>query len=72
MDQESLVIGLMLATPAVMGLVAFIAALVLFGTAGKQDKFRVVKFVIGGILLTIALGIGACYGMMLVGGLGSF
>ena len=70
MDQESLVIVLMMAAPAVLGLFALIASLVLFGTAGKKDEaYRTVKLVFGVLLMTVALGIGACYGVMLVGGL---
>lgn len=73
MDQESLVIMLMIAAPAVLGLFALIASIVLFGTAGKkEDAYRTVKLIFGVLLMTVALGIGACYGVMLFGGLGVF
>ena len=73
MDQESLVIGLMIAAPAVVGLVALIAGVVLFGTAGDKDApYRTVKLALGAMMLVVALGVGACYGVMLFGGLGVF
>lgn len=73
MDQESLVIGLMIAAPAVIGLVALIAGVVLFGTAGSKDApYRTVKLVFGAMMMVVALGVGACYGVMLFGGLGVF
>jgi len=67
-QEDGLMLGLMIAAPAVIGLSSLILAILLFGTAGKQDAYRMVKLVLGVVLMTVALGIGACYGIAFFGG----
>ena len=72
MDQESLVIFLMIAAPAVLGLFALIASVVLINTTREEDGYRTVKLIAAAMMLVVALGVGACYGVVLFGGLGVF
>lgn len=67
MDEEALILSVLFFAPLAVALFAFISALVLFGTARKNEKFRIVLVVIGVVLMTGALGIGACYGTMFLG-----
>jgi hypothetical protein len=57
-------IVLLVAVPAVIAVSALVAAIILFATANKAPNAsgRTTRLVVGGVLLVLALGIGACYG----------
>jgi hypothetical protein len=52
--------------PAVLGIAAFVGGLVLLVPAGEDKKLSTGRLVGGVILLIVALGIGVCYGGLLL------
>ena len=60
-------LGLIVFVPAAIALAALVGAMLLFASAKPDDSTRLLKFIAAGVLLTVALGIGACYGVALTG-----
>jgi hypothetical protein len=54
--------------PAVLGIASLLGALALFAQASKAEgNARIGWYIFGGLLLTVALGIGACFGVVMLG-----
>ncbi|MBO6939698.1 MAG: hypothetical protein JJ863_32305 [Deltaproteobacteria bacterium] len=67
MEGEGLGLALLIFGPAVLGVI--LLGLSIFLLVPRRDRERsTIATVFGVILLLGALGIGACYGMMFVGG----
>ena len=57
----------MIAAPGVFGLAALVGSIILFRSARPDANDRIARLVAGSILLTVALGVAACYGTMFIG-----
>lgn len=60
-------LGMIVFAPAAIAVAALVGAMLLFAWAKPDDSSRLVKLIAAGVLLTLALGIGACYGVVLMG-----
>jgi hypothetical protein len=69
LDSMEAMVGLLMAGPALIAVAALVGALLLFKFTPQGDKHRTLKLVMAGVLLTLCLGIGACYGILLGGNL---
>ncbi len=66
---ESLVIGMLVLGPALLGIGALFAAIYFFRRRSPTGKQEMWQHLIGGAFLVVALGVGACYGTLFLGGL---
>jgi hypothetical protein len=64
---DSLAFGMLVFGPAVLGIGALVAAIYFFQRRSPTGKQEVWQHLIGGAFLVVALGIGACYGLMILG-----
>lgn len=55
--------------PAVLGIAALVGAIAMFAQASRSPEggARIAWYVFGALMLTLALGIGACFGVVMLG-----
>jgi cytochrome c oxidase assembly factor CtaG len=60
---------ILVAGPAVLGVAALVGAMAMFAQASRspQGGARIAWYVVGALMLTLALGIGACFGVVMLG-----
>lgn len=65
MKTDDLVLTALLFLPALVGIGSFVVgSLLVFSAIGKEGATRVLLLMVGGVMVTVGLGIGACYGAL--------